>query len=232
MDGDLDLDLVAGNEAGQLSYLENQGTLAAPVWVVVPGYFGGLDVGSNCSPTLGDYDHDGDQDLITGNLSHAVRYFAHEGANWVEDASVVAGITAGQNAAPALADLDGDGDLDLTIGNYAGTFNYYRNLGPPTAVPDADVVAAKLALAAYPNPFNPSTTLRFRLSTPTTVLLAIYDLAGRQVRTLAVGKLPEGDHAVRWDGRDENGALLSSGVYFGRLRAGKDMRTAKLVFVK
>ena len=79
-------------------------------------------MGSNCSPTLGDFDGDGDQDLITGNLSHAVRYFAHEGASWVEDASVLAGITAGQNAAPALADLDGDGDLDLTIGNYGGTF--------------------------------------------------------------------------------------------------------------
>ena len=232
MDGDLDLDLVAGNEAGQLSYLANQGTLAAPVWVVVPGYFGGLDVGSNCSPTLGDYDHDGDQDLITGNLFHAVRYFAHAGVNWVEDASVVAGITAGQNAAPALADLDGDGDLDLTIGNYAGTFNYYRNLGPPTATPDADVVANELALAAYPNPFNPSTTLRFRLSTPATVLLAIYDPAGRQVRTLTVGNLPAGDHVVSWDGRDEHGTLLSSGVYFGRLRAGRDMRATKLVFVK
>lgn len=232
MDGDLDLDLVAGNEAGQLTYLANQGTVAAPAWVVVPGYFGGLDVGSNCSPTLGDYDHDGDQDLITGNLSHAVRYFAHTGASWVEDASVVAGISAGQNAAPALADLDGDGDLDLTIGNYAGTFGYYRNLGPPTAAPDAEVPANALALVAYPNPFNPATTLRFRLAAPASVSLAIYDPAGRQIRTLTAGHLPAGDHVVKWDGRDERGAPLSSGVYFGRLRAGGDLRTTKLVFVK
>ena len=232
MDGDLDLDLVAGNEAGQLTYLENQGTVAAPAWVVIPGFFGGLDVGSNCSPTLGDFDGDGDQDLITGNLSHAVRYFAHEGASWVEDASVLAGITAGQNAAPALADLDGDGDLDLTIGNYGGTFNYYRNPGPPTSVPEESVPAKGLALAAYPNPFNPTTVLRFRLNVPAAVELAIYDLAGRQVRTLSTGPLSAGDHEAKWDGRDAQGTPLSSGLYFARLRAAGDVSATKLVLLK
>jgi hypothetical protein len=232
MDGDLDLDLVAGNEAGQLTYLENQGTVAAPAWVVIPGYFGGLDVGSNCSLTLGDYDHDDDQDLITGNLSHQVRYFAHVGGAWVEDASVLAGITAGQNAAPALADLDGDGDLDLTLGNYTGTFNYYRNTSATTAVPSGGVVAGRLALSASPNPFNPVTNLHFRLNAPSAVSLVVYDLVGRRVRTLAEGNLPAGVHDFRWDGRNEAGAPLGSGMYFGRLHAGREVRTTKLLLLK
>ena len=233
MDGDLDLDIVAGNEAGQLAYLENQGTVAAPAWVVIPGFFGGLDVGSNCSLTLGDYDHDGDQDLVTGNISHAVRYFEHVGSAWVEDASVVAGIGAGQNAAPALADLDGDGDLDLTIGNYSGTFNYYRNTSVTTAVPDGGIAPGRLALSASLNPFNPATTLRFRLDEPSAVSLIVYDLAGRRVRKLlAGGALPAGVHDFRWDGRNEAGAPLGSGMYLARLHAGGEARTIKLMLLK
>ncbi|MGC9362897.1 MAG: FG-GAP repeat domain-containing protein, partial [Candidatus Syntrophosphaera sp.] len=68
MDFDGDLDLVTGNEAGNLRYYENQGTPAVPDWVEITGYFGTIDVGSNCVPTLADLDGDGDYDLVAGNL--------------------------------------------------------------------------------------------------------------------------------------------------------------------
>ncbi len=232
MDGDGDLDLVAGNEAGQLTYLRNQGTPTVPDWVVLAGYFGGIDVGSNCSPTLADYDGDGDIDLMAGNISHQVRYYRHQGLNWIEDSSVVAGITAGQNAAPALADLDGDGDLDLAVGNYTGTFNYYRNTSPPTATPDTPPVENQPYLVAYPNPFNPTTTLRFIVLHPGTVALDIYDVAGRHVRTLMAGMRDAGEVAVRWDGTDDAGSTVASAVYFARLQADRTALTARLVLVR
>ena len=154
MDGDSDLDIVAGNENGLLVYFENTGAVDSPAWSEIPGFFGGLDVGSNCVPTLGDFDHDGDMDLVTGNLFHEIRYFANMEGSWVEDPTVVAGLTAGQNAAPALADLDGDGDLDLTVGNYAGTFNYYENTNPVSNVASQDMPqAGSLITCVYPNPF-------------------------------------------------------------------------------
>ena len=87
MDGDGDLDLAAGNEAGRLRYFENVGggTLQ---WQEVPNYFGTIDVGSNCSMTLGDYDRDGDLDLLTGDISHELQYFRNDGGTWHEDPTV------------------------------------------------------------------------------------------------------------------------------------------------
>jgi hypothetical protein len=151
MDTDGDLDIVAGNEDGNLFYFQNKGTSDSAAWVEVPGFFGGIDVGSHCVPTVGDIDDDGDMDIITGDLFHEIQFFENVGGTWVEDPSVVAGITAGQNAAPAFGDLDDDGDLDLAIGNYDGTFNYYQNLSvldstPPEVVSDLTVSLAGDAL--------------------------------------------------------------------------------------
>ena len=147
MDIDGDLDIVAGNEDGNLFYFQNEGTSDSAAWVEVPGFFGGIDVGSHCVPTVGDLDDDGDMDIITGDLFHEIQFFENVGGTWVENPSVVAGITVGQNAAPAFGDLDDDGDLDLAIGNYDGTFNYYQNLSvldstPPEAVTDLTVSLA------------------------------------------------------------------------------------------
>lgn len=64
-----------------------------------------------------------------------------------------------------------------------------------------------------PNPFNPATELRFELAAPSTVQLSIFDASGRCVRTIDVDGLPAGEHGVRWDGTDDHGRLVASGVY-------------------
>lgn len=72
-----------------------------------------------------------------------------------------------------------------------------------------------------PNPFNPSTTVRFTLPASATVELSVYDLGGRLVRTLIGGeRLGPGPHLRRWDGRDDSGRPAGSGIYLVRLRAG------------
>ncbi|MEZ4648028.1 MAG: FlgD immunoglobulin-like domain containing protein [Candidatus Eisenbacteria bacterium] len=70
-----------------------------------------------------------------------------------------------------------------------------------------------------PNPFNPRTTIRFALSRTGPAELSVFDVAGRRVRTLVQGELEAGAHDVVWDGRDESGNLLSSGIYWTQLRA-------------
>ena len=72
---------------------------------------------------------------------------------------------------------------------------------------------------AFPNPFNPETTLRIEIPTPTTVRLDVYDAAGQKVRTLLSRPMSAGVFTVRWDGRDEAGRAVGSGAYFARLRA-------------
>jgi hypothetical protein len=86
-----------------------------------------------------------------------------------------------------------------------------------------------LALSASPNPFVASAALRFSLPSEQRAELAIYDLQGRLVRTLASGLLPAGRHEASWDGRDAAGHPAATGVYLARLQAGAEQRVVKLV---
>jgi len=84
--------------------------------------------------------------------------------------------------------------------------------------------AAPLPGAVYlapgrPNPFRPATEIEFGLPRAATVSLAVFDVAGRCVRTLASGLVPAGVHVVAWDGRDAGGAAAAPGVYYCRLAA-------------
>lgn len=83
-----------------------------------------------------------------------------------------------------------------------------------------------------PNPFNPVTTIFFGLAVEDHVELRIYDVAGRNVCTLVDGKKPAGNYSVRWDGTDDRGRKVSSGVYFCRLESGSFREGRKLVLLK
>ena len=97
------------------------------------------------------------------------------------------------------------------------------------------IVAPSLSLTLYqnvPNPFNPSTAIRFCLSEPCLVILDVYDASGRLVRRLAEGSRKEGMQLVTWDGRDAAGREAGSGIYFARLRAGKQVHSRKMILVR
>jgi len=83
-----------------------------------------------------------------------------------------------------------------------------------------------------PNPFNPQTEIRFDLAQEGRAQLSIYTADGRRVRTLVKGALPAGRHAVAWDGRDERGNSVASGVYLMRLESGKETAARKIVLAK
>ncbi|MCK4537799.1 MAG: T9SS type A sorting domain-containing protein [Candidatus Krumholzibacteria bacterium] len=83
-----------------------------------------------------------------------------------------------------------------------------------------------------PNPFNPSTEVRYYLPTAGKVTLDIFDVAGRRIKTLVNGTQPAGKYSVDWTGRDNNGSRVASGVYFYRLRTGKEMLTRKMVLMR
>ena len=87
-------------------------------------------------------------------------------------------------------------------------------------------------LTAAPNPFNPRTELAFALASPVDAVLTIHDVRGRLVRRLLDRPLPAGRHAVRWDGRDDRGRAMASGVYLARLEAAGTVRERKLTLVR
>ena len=87
-------------------------------------------------------------------------------------------------------------------------------------------------LTAYPNPFNPSTTIAVELPVEVHLELRVYDIGGRLVRVLLDERRDAGYSEVRWDGRDDRGAPAASGVYFVRLRAGADTAQKKIVLLK
>jgi len=84
----------------------------------------------------------------------------------------------------------------------------------------------------YPNPFNPRTELRFSLAQAGPVQLVIYDVSGRQVKTLVNGVRAAGPNSVWWDGSDDSGHRVSAGVYWSKLTAGTFSSNKKMVILK
>jgi YVTN family beta-propeller protein len=99
-------------------------------------------------------------------------------------------------------------------------------------VTDAPAATQLARLEAYPNPFNPQLTVAVQLDEASPGRLAVYDLAGRQVRALASGSFAAGTHTVRWDGRDDAGQAMPSGVYLVRLSGAAGDVAAKVVLAR
>ena len=84
----------------------------------------------------------------------------------------------------------------------------------------------------YPNPFNSGTVLPFSLSRETEVHLQVFDVLGRPVANLVVGRLQTGRHRVNWEGLDAGGQPVPSGIYFYRLRSGNRAESRKMTLVR
>ena len=88
----------------------------------------------------------------------------------------------------------------------------------------------------YPNPFNPSTSIAYEVKPVDVIIapvkLAIYNIHGQLVRTLINGRQPAGIYTVKWDGRDDRGMAVNSGMYFFKLQSGKDVSLRKGVLTK
>jgi flagellar hook assembly protein FlgD len=84
----------------------------------------------------------------------------------------------------------------------------------------------------YPNPFNPSTSISFDLAEDVFVTLKIYNILGQEIRTLVNDFKPAGKYTVVWDGKDNNGNAVGSGIYLYKINAGKFTKTMKMVLAK
>ena len=130
--------------------------------------------------------------------------------------------------------------LRVTIsGTQPPELNYANNstmvdfrFGEVMGTPDAELPRLAMLHSNAPNPFRPSTTIRFDLPDTRRVTLKVYDAQGRLVRTLLDAPLAGGQYALRWDGRSDARYRVGAGVYFCRMVAGDYERTLKMVLIK
>ena len=105
-------------------------------------------------------------------------------------------------------------------------------VGTPTSVSTLfDGPAAFELSQNYPNPFNGETVILFSVPVQSDIVLAIYDLAGRLVREWVADNFSSGNHQIQWDGRNDTGKLVGSGVYFYRLVGTDFTQTKKMILV-
>ncbi len=121
---------------------------------------------------------------------------------------------------PKSVDIQTAGSYDLRI------------LSGLSAVEDVPIVSRTGLESIYPNPFNPQTTISFALQNSGPVELEIYDVRGRKVRTLVSHDLPQGRHSELWNGTDDHGQSVSSGVYLVRLRADGTNAVKRMVLIE
>ncbi|HQF35129.1 MAG TPA: C25 family cysteine peptidase [Candidatus Cloacimonas acidaminovorans] len=104
--------------------------------------------------------------------------------------------------------------------------------GQPVANDDPVAVLVTSLKGCYPNPFNPTTTISFSIKEKTPVELIIYNILGQKVRTLVNQPLEPGEHSIVWNGTDNKGRSVASGIYFYRMKAGNYSETKKMVLKK
>ena len=112
-----------------------------------------------------------------------------------------------------------------------GTVEIHR--GRPTSVPTTEPLPEEFTLQQnYPNPFNPETVIRYQLPQDSEVKLSIYNVLGQKIRTLVNANKEAGYYDATWDGRDNAGQQVASGVYLYRLRAGEFTEVKKLMLLR
>ena len=213
------------------------------------------DMGTNAlsCPVTADLDNDGDLEIVTAMKSGTIYIFHHDGSIYNNFPYTVAGNI---ETTPAIGNLDSDDDLEIVFGTTSGlevidiksesgerdSWKLHRgnmmrtglyNVTLTSVQPKDQIVPDKFYVSQnYPNPFNPSTTIEIQLAETNNLIVSIFDVTGRLINTLVSNKLEAGLYSVDWNGKDQNGRLVPTGVYIMKVVSGKNNHNQKIAFVK
>jgi hypothetical protein len=254
--GDIDrdgrLEIVVGCNDWRLYVFNNDGSTQSGF----PLQTGGM---ITASAAIGDINGDSYPDIVFGDYDGRI-YAVNCWGQPLHNFPITATNPGEMPGSPALADIDNDGDCEIIVGvriagNNLEVIDYKDDLTAQpfpwpqfgkdfsrngyygyflTGIEDggSPLPAATRLDQNYPNPFNLETRICFSLPVSSEVTLTIYNLLGHRVRTLNQGWLDAGEHSVTWDGLTESGTVVSSGVYFYRLRAGLESLTKRMTLMK
>jgi len=242
MDGDGDEELLVGRYTGPIRIFNDVADLAtadsSDVYTIA-------NVASGIrGMAVGDFDGNGLGEIyVGGNYSSAVYEIKFLGgdvtdaANYTEPAMIYQADTSGSVRTYSVAfggadlnggtsaDLNGDGDGDIVIAHEDGdtTATEYVVVITRDHTVAIDLDLGKTQLTSYklqqnfPNPFNPTTNIDYVVGEAGELQLTIYDITGREIKTLYSSFQTAGDHSISWDGTDASGKLVSSGIYIYKM---------------
>jgi parallel beta-helix repeat protein len=117
-----------------------------------------------------------------------------------------------------------------TLSTFSETFKF--TVGYVSIAEELELPTEYVLQQNYPNPFNPTTTLRYGLPEDSEVSLSIYDIRGKSVKTFVSKSQKAGWHEQMWNGLNDRGELVSTGIYLARLQAGSYSKTIKMLYLK
>ena len=229
---------------------------------VLSGWPVALPGSSEGSPVIGDIDGDGSPEVIHGigggdeNAPDNMYAFHADGT---PVAGFPISLKGPAMPSAVICDLDHDWDVDIVYGGWGREVHVWDmpfafdpvDIYWPTFhgnmkrdgvylrrslvdVPGGEAVPGKRLLVEppYPNPFNPTTSVKLYVPRSSDLQVGIYDIQGRRIRDLHSGPVSQGWHTLVWDGQDNTGSRQASGVYFMRAGTADGSRTFKLTLVK
>ena len=176
-----------------------------------------------------------DNDGTASDAGH-VRIYEYSNSSWTQLGSDIDGEAANDWSGTSVS-MNSAGDR-VAIGallndGTANTAGHVRVYSLTELFIDNRMMPTEFALHQnYPNPFNPITTLRYELPENGLVNITIYDMVGRQVKTLVNQRQDAGYRSVVWDATNDNGKPVSAGIYLYQIQAGGNMQTKKMVLLK
>ncbi|MCD4797288.1 MAG: FG-GAP-like repeat-containing protein [Candidatus Cloacimonetes bacterium] len=249
-DNDEELDIAFATISGSLYIIHQDGT-DLNGWPV--------NIGNSITnpPLAVDINNDDNINLVCFTSTNDL-YVFHNNGSEVDFSPVPVGLIG--NTPSTIDDIDWDGDFDIVSGISVGAFiidcklqkgsmipwntyrgNYRRTgfYGDNELFTGTDEIIPQIAKSKlnqnYPNPFNPTTTISFNISSKDAknTKLIIYNIKGQKVKTLLNEHLAKGEHSVVWNGKDDSGKSVSSGIYFYKLSVeNKTINVMKCLLLK
>jgi len=234
IDGNGTVEVFVGNDNGALYGINQNGT-------ALSGFPLAVGESIESAPVFSDLDGDGSPELVVSTMSGRVHVYNFSSNDWQPGFPAQVG---GQcKSTPQIIDLDGDGDLEITVGtnnslasidvkipngisegywnmfqgNLHRTGNYGDVVTGIRTAAETNIIHQFALHQNYPNPFNPETNITFSIPEPGEVGLNVYNILGQNIRSLFTGDRPAGIFSVIWDGKNQQGVRIASGVYFLRL---------------
>jgi DNA-binding beta-propeller fold protein YncE len=148
--------------------------------------------------------------------------------NWHDWEGTGEGVTDG----PRGAAWDADGDLYLADFYSNGVYLYTSDYSSVSDDPKSVIASEYVLKQNYPNPFNPNTKIEFKIPANEHVNVNVYNLEGRLVKTLINQNMMSGQHVVEWNGTNQFGAKVSSGMYIYQLKTNATVLNRTMTFIK
>lgn len=226
-DGKADLSVKADWGNWYINYASNGFSLG---WeLIISGYGDASNL-----PIPADYDGDGKADLsVKNSLGEWKVDFSDNGFSSWDDLNYQYGST---DAHPITGDYNGDGKYDFSIKTDGGSWfiDYagykLRYLNKKSFLSDEQkpkILDSEISISNFPNPFNPSTVISYNVNNPDFVVVKIFDILGKEIKSFDEGFKNKGRYSVLFDG-----ANLSSGTYFYQLKVGNQIKNGKMLLTK